>query len=223
MNPDANAANAPATPLAPPAALLRNACVDAAPLFAPPGFEGPDEAGERGSWEAMAHLAGEAVTTPRAAARRAFERELLVAGLPLAALPVESLHKPWCTPDGVMRASRGMYGGESAQHVRALCDACGLSVPPAFAAMPDHLTLLLELLAFFLEAGAEPSARMLVHDHFDWLGAYDATLAARAEQAVGAPAFDEEKRRDLAEGIAFMRGVVRSIDGAVHGWAEGAA
>ena len=45
----------------------------------------------------------------------------------------------------------------------------------------------------------------------------------RITQAAGAPAFDEEKRRDLAEGIAFMRAVVRSIDGAVHGWAEGAA
>ena len=223
MNPEANTACIHATPLATPAALLQIACVGAAPLFVRSGFEGSGEAGGHASWEAMARLAGEPIAAPSRAARRALASELLVAGLPLAALPVESLHKPWCTPDGVMRASRGMYGGESAQHARALCDACGLSVPREFAAMPDHLALLLELLAFFLEAGGEPSARTLVHDHFDWLGSYDATLAARAEQIAGAPAFDEEKRRDLAEGIAFMRAVVRSVDGAVHGWADGSA
>ena len=208
---------------APSARLLQAACVAVAPLLTREGLEAADEASVGAVCEVLACLSGEAVAPPSDAARRALGRDVLVAGLPLAALPVESLHKPWCGPDGTVRAARGMYGGESARHVRALYAACGLSVPDGFAAMPDHLALLFEFAAFFLEAGDASAARTLVRDHFDWLGAYDAVLAARAEQAADAPAFDMAKRRDLVEGIAFMRTLVRSMDRAVHAWAARAA
>ena len=161
-------------------------------------------------------------TMEELAAELEVEKEELAMALD-ASGEVESLHKPWCGPDGTVRAARGMYGGESARHARALYAACGLSVPEGFAAMPDHLALLLELEAFFLEADDASAARTLVCDHFDWLGAYDAMLAARAEQAADAPAFDMTKRRDLAQGIAFMRTMVRSMDRAVHAWAANAA
>ena len=215
----------PATPadIIPSARLLQAACVAVAPLLTREGLEAADEASVRAVCEVLACLSGEAVAPPSDAARRALGRDVLVAGLPLAALPVESLHKPWCGPDGTVRAARGLYGGESARHARALYAACGLSVPEGFAAMPDHLALLLELEAFFLEADDASAARTLVCDHFDWLGAYDAMLAARAEQAADAPAFDMTKRRDLAQGIAFMRTMVRSMDRAVHAWAANAA
>ena len=82
--------------------------------------------------------------------------------------------------------------------------------------MPDHLALLLELLAFFLEGGNHEAAHTLVQDHFDWLDDYDVALANRAAQAAEAPALDEAKRRDLAEGIAFQRALVQATAKALH-------
>lgn len=195
---------------------LANACVALAPLFTRLGADGFAAAAEARAWDGMAALAGVSIEAPSAAARHAFESYLLVPGLPLAALPVESLYKPWRTPDGSQRASRGLYGGESAEHARALFAACGLETPQEFAAMPDHLALLLELLAFFLEGGNHEAARTLVQDHFDWLDDYDIALANRAAQTAEAPAFDEAKRRDLAEGIAFQRALVAAANRALH-------
>lgn len=199
---------------------LMHACVEVAPLFVRMGDDAFADAVDRRAWEGAAACAGMVVEAPSAAAWHAVECELLVPGLPMAALPVESLYKPWRAPDGTVRASHGLYGGETAGHARALFDACGLEVPREFAAMPDHLTLLLELLALFLEVGNRQAACDLIRDHFDWLGGYDAVLRDRAERAAEAPVFGEAKRRDLAEGIAFLRNLVAAVDRAVH---EGAS
>lgn len=196
-------------------ALMR-ACTDVAPLFTRLGDEGFAAAVEGRAWQGMATYVGMSVPAPSASAWHALESQLFVPGLPLAALPVESLYKPWRAPDGTVRATHGLYGGETAGHAKALFAACGLEAPAEFAATPDHLALLLELLAFFLEVGNNQAACDLVRDHFDWLESYDAALADRAERAAGAPAFDAEKQRDLAEGIAFLRAIVAAVDKAVH-------
>lgn len=195
---------------------LMHACAEAALLFTRMGEDGFTAASERRAWEGMAACAGVVIEAPSADARHAVESELLVPGLPLAAMPVESLYKPWRAPDGTVRASRGLYGGETAGHAQALFDACGLEIPQEFSAMPDHLSLLLELLALFLEVGNDQAAGNLIRDHFDWLGEYDAALRDRAERAADAPAFDEAKRRALAEGIAFLRTLTMAVDKAVH-------
>lgn len=140
------------------------------------------------------------------AARRMVEREVLTPGMPLAAMPVESLYKPWTSlPGSQFGGARGMYLGDAARHVQALYDALQVEVPERFAAMPDHLTLLCELLALYVEAGNEEAARLLARDHFDWLDAYDAALGERADQAASASAFDEEGRAALARGIGQVR------------------
>lgn len=161
------------------------------------------------AWRALA-ACGLAVPDPvDGAARRMVEREVLTPGMPLAAMPVESLYKPWTSlPGSQFGGARGLYLGDAARHVQALYDALQVEVPERFAAMPDHLTLLCELLALYVEAGNEEAARLLAQDHFDWLGAYDAALAERAEQAASASAFDEEGRAALARGIGQVRACV---------------
>ena len=104
--------------------------------------------------------------------------------------------------------ARGLYLGDAARHVQALYEALKVEVPKRFAAMPDHLSLLCELLALYMEAGNKEAARLLAQDHFDWLDAYDAALDERAERAASASAFDEEGRAALARGIGQVRAYV---------------
>lgn len=129
--------------------------------------------------------------------------------MPLAAMPVESLYKPWTSlPGSQFGGARGLYLGDAARHVQALYEALKVEIPKRFAAMPDHLSLLCELLALYMEAGNKEAARLLAQDHFDWLDAYDAALDERAERAASASAFDEEERAALARGIGQVRAYV---------------
>ena len=147
------------------------------------------------------------------AARRLVEREVLTPAMPLAALPVESLYKPWTSaPGSQFGGARGLYLGDPARHVQALYDALEVEVPERFAAMPDHLSLLVELLSLYVEAGNTEAAQQFARDHFDWLDAYDDALAKRAEQAATAPLFDEEARAALLRGIGQMRAYVALLD-----------
>lgn len=151
------------------------------------------------------------------AARRMVEREVLTPAMPLAAVPVESLYKPWTSaPGSQFGAARGLYLGDPARHVQALYEALQVEVPERFAAMPDHLSLLAELLSLYVETGNEVAARQFARDHFDWLDAYDAALAKRAEQAASAPLFDEEARAALSRGIGQVRAYVALLDGLVR-------
>lgn len=155
--------------------------------------------------------------------RRVLQNEVLVAGMPLAALPVESLYRPWSqAPRNNYGAQRGMYLGDAAQHMQALYDALGIEVPEAFAAMPDHLTLELDLLALLLESGNEKAARELVADHFGWLGDYDKALAARSEEAERAQALDDGKKAALCKGVAQLRVLVVLVERLATGIANGA-
>lgn len=146
-------------------------------------------------------------------ARRMVEREVLTPAMPLAALPVESLYKPWTSaPGSQFGGARGLYLGDPARHVQALYDALQVEVPERFAAMPDHLSLLVELLSLYVEAGNAETAQQFARDHFDWLDAYDDALAKRAEQAATAPLFDEEARAALLRGIDQVRAYVALLD-----------
>lgn len=142
-------------------------------------------------------------------ARRSLQNELLVSGMPFAALPVESLYRPWSTqPGGAYGAARGCYLGDAACHVQAIYGALDVEVPARFAAAPDHLSLLLELLALFLDSGNRRAAADLAADHLGWLGDYDAALARRAREAGQAVALDDARRTALAEAIAHLRTLV---------------
>ena len=182
-----------------------------APVFATGSIDDAAEAGEEGSccngfqvdWlseDVRRLLAAHGFTAPDpvdSVARRMVEREVLTPGMPLAAMPVESLYKPWTSlPGSQFGGARGLYLGDAARHVQALYEALKVEIPKR------------ELLPLYMEAGNKEAARLLAQDHFDWLDAYDAALDERAERAASASAFDEEERAALARGIGQVRAYV---------------
>ena len=63
----------------------------------------------------------------------------------------------------------------------------------------------MELLALLLDAGNGEAARQLAADHLDWLDEYDAALADRADIVAHNEALPSVRRRNLLDGIAFLR------------------
>ncbi|WP_241963690.1 molecular chaperone TorD family protein [Gordonibacter sp. 28C] len=158
-----------------------------------------------------------ALALPPWQVRSTLQNDVLLPGMPLAALPVESLYKPWsAAPGNAFGAQRGLYLGDSARHIQAVCAALELDVPERYAAMPDHLSLLLDLLALFAENGNAQAAADLAADHFDWLDDYDAALARKADEAARADALDPVRRAALAEGVAHLRALVALTDALVR-------
>ena len=146
-----------------------------------------------------------APATPVGAVRCRLENEVLTLGAPAAAVPVESLYKPWA--DGRERrrgvsaefgAARHLLLGDSAQHMRALYRALELEVPMEFCAMPDHVTLMTEVVALCVDAGNHEAALALLSEHFDWLDAYEQTLLAHAAALSSAP--PSARTDELAQG-----------------------
>ncbi|MCX8117175.1 MAG: molecular chaperone TorD family protein [Desulfobacterota bacterium] len=85
---------------------------------------------------------------------------------------VESCYKPWTRdPDCLLPFARekGFLMGDSALHLSALYQYCGLEVPDLFKGMPDHLVLELEFLSFLYRHGREREARRFIEDHLDWI------------------------------------------------------
>ncbi|WP_232050929.1 molecular chaperone TorD family protein [Arabiibacter massiliensis] len=171
---------------------------------------------QNAAWQHVREAAGvpgseqhEALALPSWEERSTFQNELLMSGMPFAAMPVESLYKPWSALAGnAYGATRGLYLGDSAQHMKDVYQALAIEVPAAFASMPDHLTLELELLAMFLMAGNEAAARDVARDHFDWLGEYDAALVDRAERIARCEDMAPDRQAALERGAAFLRALV---------------
>ena len=94
-------------------------------------------------------------------------------------LPVESVYKKW-TEDTTTRlpiaGSTGYLMGDAALHARYLMDHYGLSVPPDYRMMPDHLTLLLELASYVLENRTQEEAQLFLSQHLDWLEKFASAL-----------------------------------------------
>ena len=68
-----------------------------------------------------------ALALPAWRVRSTLQNYVLLPGMPLAALPVESLYKPWsAAPGNAFGAQRGLYLGDSAQHIQAVCAALEL-------------------------------------------------------------------------------------------------
>lgn len=181
-----------------------------APLFSYLKDEDYGHVLQNAAWQDARAAAGPALgktlALPAWPARSSFQNELLVPGMPLAAMPVESLYKTWSAQEGnAFGAARGLYLGDPARHLDAVYEQLDIRVPEAFASMPDHLTLELELLALLLTAGNDAAARQLAADHFDWLGDYDAALADRADMVAHNGALVPARRQNLLDGIAFLR------------------
>lgn len=189
--------------------------------------------------EAREVLGSQAPATPTDAVRRRLERDVLAAGAPASALPVESLYRPWAAaPEGAgggaacsgaadFGAARHLFLGDSAQHMRELYRRLQLEVPAPFAAMPDHVALLAETVDLFAQAGNVEAVAAMLDDHFGWLGDYRAELAARREALAvradtGIPQSDElacalDHAAALTDGLVVLADdlalSVRAIDG----------
>ena len=141
--------------------------------------------------------------------RSTLQNEVLLPGMPLAALPVESLYKPWSSaPGNAFGAQRGLYLGDAARHLQSVYATLQIEVPAHFAATPDHLALTLDLLALFLQNGNAQAAADVARDHLDWLDDYDAVLCRSADGAARSERLDNVRRAALAEGIAHLRALV---------------
>lgn len=218
----------------PELAALARLLTFAAPLFARLSDDAYADAVADGVWAAFKLEAAGLVSDGAERARlqealepldaesyASFRNEVLVAGMPFSALPVESLYKRWSEAEGnAFGAARGLYLGDPARHMLALYEQLAIEVPREFASMPDHLSLELELLGLLLEAGSIEAARTFVADHLDWLADYDKALASRAEAVAANDRFAEERRRATAQGIAFLRALLAVVERAA-GFATG--
>lgn len=136
------------------------------------------------SWHHIAKALGISDSPPGFESYRHFANHGLTPGMRLAALPVESLYLPWSElPDAQGGNVRGHYRGDHAVHIEELCTRLGIGIPPEFRAMPDHLALLAELLAFLDEHAPAPEARAFARDHFAWLPYYIDALRIREAHA----------------------------------------
>lgn len=150
-----------------------------------------------------------AVALPSWEVRSTLQNEVLLPGMPLAALPVESLYKPWSSaPGNAFGAQRGLYLGDAARHLQSVYATLQIEVPARFAATPDHLALTLDLLALFLQNGNAQAAADVARDHLDWLDDYDAALFRSADGAARSERLDGARRAALAGGIAHLRALV---------------
>lgn len=98
-----------------------------------------------------------------------FCRRHFTGGLSASALPVESIYR---TRREAPEGERGSYCADSAQYMEDLITRLRLSLPPSYAAWPDHLALELDMLAVLQRSGCADEARLFLSERFDWLVDY---------------------------------------------------
>ena len=113
-----------------------------APLFSHLKDEEYGQVLRNAAWQdvraAAGDTAGAALALPAWPARSSFQNELLMPGMPLAAMPVESLYKPWSSQEGnTFGATRGLYMGDAARHMSALYRQLSIDVPASFASLKN--------------------------------------------------------------------------------------
>lgn len=96
-----------------------------------------------------------------------------------AALPIESLYKPWTQDETCtlpFARDKGYILGDSALHINYLLEKLKFDIPIELQGMPDHLAILLEMLAYFIEHAPEHFTVEFMDDHFDWLEEFESKL-----------------------------------------------
>jgi TorA maturation chaperone TorD len=85
---------------------------------------------------------------------------------------VESFYKPW-TLDArcplPFASERGLLMGDSAVHLLAIYQQCGLEVSEEFKSCPDHIVMELEFLSYLYERATDGEVKMFIEDHLDWI------------------------------------------------------
>lgn len=125
-------------------------------------------------------------TPPTFAEKQRFAARHFVGGLPLSAVPVESLYTRWSANESCQAPfshKTGLYRGDSAQYMEDLIGRLGLSLPERYAAYPDHLSIELDLVAVLLRSGMREEARWYLAERFEWLTAYRMRLLRIGEEA----------------------------------------
>lgn len=85
---------------------------------------------------------------------------------------VESFYKPWSQDPHcplLFASARGLLMGDSALHLLALYQACGLEVPEEYRGSPDHLALELEFLSYLYQEATDAEIRPFINDHLNWI------------------------------------------------------
>jgi TorA maturation chaperone TorD len=59
--------------------------------------------------------------------------------------------------------------GDSALHLLALYEQCGLEVEGEYSGMPDHLAMELEFLSFLYQRATDKEIRGFIEDHLNWI------------------------------------------------------
>lgn len=119
-----------------------------------------------------------------------------------ANLLVESIHKIWTTDSSCgmpFARSKGYLLGDSAMHIRFLLEKFEITIPVEFSNTPDHLVILLELLAYFTENAPEDFTIRFIEDHFDWLDDLIEKLA------------DQQGNRFYLQTTGLLRNTLESI------------
>jgi TorA maturation chaperone TorD len=85
---------------------------------------------------------------------------------------VESFYKPW-THDPHCALSfateKRLLMGDSALHLLALYQQCGLEVAKEHQGTPDHLAVELEFLSFLYRWKTDKEIKRFIDDHLDWI------------------------------------------------------
>jgi len=89
-----------------------------------------------------------------------------------SAIPVESIYKKWTNDESaqtIIAGQKGYLMGDAAVHIHYLLEKFQITIPPQFQQKPDHLTILLELLCFFMDNIGAEEVYQFLSEHFDWL------------------------------------------------------
>ncbi len=85
---------------------------------------------------------------------------------------VESFYKPW-TGDArcplPFASETGLLMGDSAVHLIAIYQQCGLEVSEEFKGCPDHIVMELEFLSYLYERATDIEVKTFIEDHLDWV------------------------------------------------------
>ena len=85
---------------------------------------------------------------------------------------VESFYKPWSQDPHYplpFATEKGLLMGDSALHLLALYQQCGLEVGEEHRGMPDHLVIELEFLSFLYRWKTDKGIKRFIEDHLDWI------------------------------------------------------
>ncbi|MDD4601411.1 Chaperone protein TorD [bioreactor metagenome] len=87
-------------------------------------------------------------------------------------VPVESIYRQWThdtTAELSFAREKGLLMSDHALHIKTLYDSYGITIPPEYHSMPDHICLELEFAAFLLEQQETEKYLIFIKEHLNWL------------------------------------------------------